>query len=386
MMRWRGNSRARRKGVGSSDILEIVSTFGWIRLIGLFHLLAGLYILATPLHTPEDWWENPRPGEIPMDLVGGSIFTAVGATIVFGRRRVAINKRKGTVDIRWSVLSVGYSKRELLVFFNTIVIDREIASPSYRYPVRLAQRFRTLTLRKPWDYGSARSLARRVSRFLEWDVLDRSGGKELLRSSESIGQPLKARLGKHPAHLPPKPADCRIEAELRGTRLEVKVPAGGIRVVRWALLGFIGFGGIGAFLTWLRGGLFDAISSIPDIAYVPIALFLGLIGGFGLFRATHWHILLADSTQIQVQRCWLGCRAGSMQIPVDEMEDVDVVAPRESVWLMGMNPKLVLSLTTDRDTIEVGGGRSEEELGWLRDLIKWAIAGRDGLSGPSPRL
>ena len=360
----------------TQDTITIRKGGGVISLFGMPFLIFGLFAISSPVTgLMGDKHGSPPPWFFIVPF--GSIFTLVGAALVFGRAGTILDRRARTVTSWWGLLVPFKKAVRSLNDFQAVTITHEIRrskNSTYSvYPVRLEGDTNKLNIEEPHDYQQARGRAEEIAKFIGFGIVDRSTGEAVVRDADALDESLRARArrtGEQPA-MPAPPTGCRIimhqagqetvfEIPARANSAMILVPMTVIAVV--FAIAFFGFF-LPFFLNLKRGG--------P--AWALLAVFV-----FGLFtlpivmiwRTLFRRLISAERVVITAHALQLDGsvfgKSDNNEIQLDRLEELEIKQAAQSAVVA----------RSDQQTLEFGAGLSQEELQWLRDAIHFHIVAK----------
>jgi hypothetical protein len=403
---------------GDPDILQTRRGGGLLMIFGLPFLLTGLFVIGF------SFWSPPGGGGPPLlvTVIFGSIFTALGTGLVFGRSGMIINRRKRSV-VRWSGLLVPMKKTIYpLDYHDRITIRKELRSGEkqtyYAYPIVLQGSHGAgegIIFDEPTDYPQARRTAEEITAFLKMPLVDTTSGREVIREpdrlDESIRQRARRTKEKVEALHPPSHMRARVQ-EVSGA-LIIEIPPQRLTPEHYKRMGILMV--IGAVAAGVVFGVNNLrhLNAHDLLVYAPIGIFVLLFASRTILRQTR------ESCRIEASRDMLRVeqrtsnRRTVTEIPVDELEDFVMgdanlpagvsktpdgryqaegvrAHPRNSGGYSGhqvmAGTKLLAKLsliirppgpsitaTSDQATVNFGQGLREDELHYLYALIKKKI-------------
>ena len=397
--------------------LEIHSGGGCISIFGLPFLLAGLFVMQVPLGIIPI---KGSPGTLPSIFVFlfGSMFTAVGAGLVFGRSGIILDRGRGRI-IQWYGLIVPMKRTEYLldsirqVEMNFSSGDSDSAAT---WPVKLSGEgiAKPISVLQPTSFTEARQLAEELSRFLRKPLVDSSTGESITRDPEHLDESYRDRVrrtGEAVSFLPPEPPTMRSRVERTGEGLIFDIPESPKNGIYYVPIFFsLVFTGV---VAWF---FLPAIFTLPMPDFIRY-IFLSVIGLFfiagpvisallRMFRLKNeFERITVTKAILRVEALKQGKRTNA-EIPVSELEDL--VAPTirgamNTIEVPGMKkvplddmgsprmpdgrpvPRFLLSLIkmagskgiiarSDKAVVEFAGGLDEAEVAWIFALIRKTIA------------
>ena len=161
----------------SPQIIELREGGGWVAIVGLPFVLAGVVMALTVaglLHIEVE----PTGKWTPLVLAGLSVaFIAGGAVMLFGRRWLTIDASRECIVRSYGLLVPLHTRERSLSEFNAVVIVHQAgdSDSGERYPVRLRSiTGRDFVVSNPTEFGPSRSQAEYLSFFLRLPLVDTS--------------------------------------------------------------------------------------------------------------------------------------------------------------------------------------------------------------------
>jgi hypothetical protein len=398
--------------------LEFRSGGGCLSIFGLPFLLAGLFVMQIPLGIiPVEGSTGPLPSVFV--VLFGSVFTVVGAGLVFGRSGIILDRGRGRV-VQWYGLLVPMKRTEyMLDAIRHVEMDfsRGDSDSADTWPVRLSGEgiAKPIVVAQPVDFAEARQMAEELSRFLRKPLADSSTGERVTRDPDHLDESYRdraRRTGEAAAAVPSEPSGIRSRVERTGDGYVFHIPGPPISWLHYVPVLFpVAFAGA---VAWF---ILPAILTLPMpdfIRYVALG-FIGLFFIAGPIVSALLNVLRLKNQfeRVTVTKAFLRVEAlkqgkrSTVEIPVDDLEDL--VAPTvrsimETIEVPGMKkiplgntgtprmpdgrqvPRLLLSLMkmrgsrgivarSDRTVVEFAGGLDEAEVAYLFALIRKTIAG-----------
>ena len=178
----------------SPQIIELREGGGWVAIVGLPFVLAGVVMALTVaglLHIevePTDKWT-------PLVLAGLSVaFIAGGAVMLFGRLWLTIDASRDCIVRSYGLLVPLHTRERSLSEFNAVVIVHQAgdSDSGERYPVRLRSiTGRDFVVSNPTEFGPSRSQAEYLSFFLRLPLVDTTTDHDTVIAPERAGQGLR---------------------------------------------------------------------------------------------------------------------------------------------------------------------------------------------------
>lgn len=219
---------------GDPDIWEARSNgHVGLFLFGLPFLLAGLFVMSTPLGLiPVEGDSGPWYFLVPF----GSVFALVGLGLMTGRRGVIIDRRRHRI-VTWYGLLIPMKRKEcLLDFYDRLTLSREVRksdkSTRIVFPVRLEGNGQNepAHVEEPQDYHQARATAESLAEFLRLPLADRSSGKEIVREPDRLNESIRERVRRTGEEIPEAapPPQMRSTLEEASGTLNIHIPPTGL--------------------------------------------------------------------------------------------------------------------------------------------------------------
>jgi hypothetical protein len=190
---------------------------------------------------------NPPPSFLLPGIA--AVLAAVAVIFLFGRSECTLDKQRGLMLRRRSLLGIGVTQETPLETLRQVTITREIRRSNKStytvFPVRLEGVERPVKVREPRQYDPARGLAEELAKFLQVPLADSSTGETVVREAAWLDESLRDRLrrtgevvqvlpepGRTRARLLRKENMYRVETVPSGVAAAVSVllPAAGVLV------------------------------------------------------------------------------------------------------------------------------------------------------------
>jgi hypothetical protein len=401
------------------DSMETTSGGGCLSIFGLPFLLAGLFIMQTPLGIIPVAYDRNNAWMPLFFLIFGGVFTTVGAGLVFGRSGIIIDRTRGRIVQWWGLLVP--MKRTVTMLEGIRHVEMNFSEgdsdTADSWPVRLSGEGipKPIDVANPLSFAEARQLAEELSRFLHKPLVDSSTGERVTRDPEHLDESYRdraRRTGEAAATVPSEPPGMRTRVERTGEGYVLHIsgpPLSGLHYLP-VLLPLVFAGAVAWFFL-------PALLTLPMPDWIRY-FFLGFIGLFfiaGPVVSALLNVLRLKNQfeRITVTKAFLRVEAlkqgkrSTVEIPVDELEDL--VAPTvrsvmDTIEVPGMKkvplgntgtprmpdgrpvPRFLLSLMkmkgskgilarSDKTAVEFAGGLDEAEVAYLFALIRKTIAG-----------
>lgn len=358
---------------------------GKTALLGLPFLLVGIGVIVIAFIPPETRGGDPFP--IYVAIPFGGIFACVGGAIVFGRQRLAIDRKGGTVVKSWGLLSKTlYSKRRELSEFDRISLRAEIRrsdkSTYTVYPIRLqGQESDNFTMSESRKENDARKEVEDLAKFLGFPIHDEIGGGLRVRDPDTLDQSLKEKFaaGKESNEIPEAPLKMVSRVDFDGSSLSVVAPGPGLQapiLLAIAALAIFELIFLSVFaIPMISGSGGEGIPVFVALAFS--ALFLGIPTVFILFilnKALGEQRLVANRQSLEVIKGWIFKRRDTLTC--DRLEECYLGTPgnlRTGKANALFGPSREIVAVSDDKRINFGKGLDEAELEYLLALAKGVI-------------
>lgn len=375
---------------------------GGLALFGLPFMLFGLFftVMALGGHVETDGGQAVSP---TAGVAISSVFTLIGAILVFGRIGVTIDVRIGYVRQWWGLLFPWRTKEHRLSDFDRITLGKEVVrsdkSTQIVFPVRLEGSGEPIALRREGDYQSGRRAAESAARRLGLPLHDSTSGATIVRPSDRLDESIRDRArrsGERPVWSDP-PEGCRIDRRATAEATVFRLPVAPFNPLLFLLfvpsLIFVGFflavfavpfwsdaGGEGD--SALFGAIFGAFMSLFIIAPIAAPAVMILRG-----RAREEVVVSAAGLRL-TRRFPIGRRR--WELPIEEIEELEWVerssrfageideehrARMEALgglFSLFIKPGAILA-RGDRASCEFGGSLTAEERRWLKGAVEFIL-------------
>ena len=299
-------------------------------LLWAFGVLGWIPCLAmAPSLYPEPHWRI-------VPFVAG--FGLVGSALALGRMTLTVDARRGRVTRSWGLLGLRLCSRVRLVEeFGRLEIRRTTWDGTTGYEVRLRGAGAPLLLLSSEDrdasYAMAESVARLLGVPLEDEPVQDAVRDRAAHSGRSVSEQ-QPPAGESPT-LESRPSALRSAVRESSGRLEIEVPALGIRR---AHLGILALSGVGPALSYLV--LLPTVGAVCEGAVLEVArmlVVLSFVAAPVLVSATlialdacrGWGVVLEEGTIRLEERGLLGARRH--EVPARLVRSLAVVpSPRAS--------------------------------------------------------
>ena len=179
------------------DVIETRSGGGCLSLFGLPFLLAGLFVMQIPF----GWIPVENSNAMPwfFFIPFGGIFVLVGGGLVFGRKGLSLDRRKGVMVEWWGPMVPLKRKEQVLDNVKRVSLCKNSGdsdSPA-TYPVKLeGDAIQDVAIFAPTEYQEARRFAEELSRFLSRSLADFSSGVRIEREPGRLDETFLDRVRK----------------------------------------------------------------------------------------------------------------------------------------------------------------------------------------------
>jgi len=318
------------------DILKTRSGGGFLMLFGLPFLLAGLFIMATPLELfPINDGDAPWYFVVPFGLV----FATVGAGLMFGRSGVIIDRRQNVIT-KWYGLLVPMKQTQWpLDLYKQLTITKEIRrgdKTSYTvYPLSLTggPGAEQIKFEEPREYQTARKSGELLARFLKVPVADSSSGEKVIRDAERLDESIreKARRTGERVKIPEAPLDTKVKVHQESGEVLVEIPATGITPIAYLKLAMQMVFMVVIVVWFLLPMVRDmGISKTPIFLYLAgLAFILMLVFTLGsaLVQARRYSLITASRHILRIVNK-TPFRKKVIEIPADELEELEAIGKK----------------------------------------------------------
>ncbi len=399
--------------------IELRSGGGCLSVFGTPFLLAGLFIMQTPLGIIPVAYDRSNAWMPLFFLIFGGVFTTVGAGLVFGRSGIIIDRTRGRIVQWWGLLVPMKRKETMLDGISRVEMNFNSgdSDSAASWPVCLSGEgiAKPIAVVQPVSFAEARQMAEELSRFLHKPLVDSSTGERVTRDPDHLDESYRdraRRTGEAAAVMPPEPPGMRTRVERTGEGYVFHVPGPPLSGLHYIPVLFpLAFAGA---VAWF---FLPALLTLPMPDWIRY-IFLGFIGLFfiagpvvsallGVLRLKNqFERITVTKAFLRVEALKQGKRS-TVEIPVDELEDL--VAPTvrsvmDTIEVPGMKkvplgntgtprmpdgrpvPRFLLSLMkmkgskgiiarSDKTAVEFAGGLDEAEAAYLFALIRKTIAG-----------
>jgi hypothetical protein len=363
----------------TADRLQIREGGGAIAVFGLPFFIAGLLMLLSvlgllPWSSSSEFSRNGRP----VLLLMGTIFTAIGSILVFGRswttldiaQRIAI-KQLGLVVRFWertfrlddySAVSLGFVRGD--------------SDSSDRFSGALKGRAGAdLSLRSFGSYERAWQCAAAVAQHIRMDLEDASTDHPISLPYAEVNGPLRPRASSPRADVP-RPAGARTEVSREADEVRIAVPGPRMSPIR-LIAGLIPLplSLLGAW--WLTSSV-QRIEAPPHVtwiflAFVAAVVFLPALSVLNAVVKSHrgGTIVLVSPAGVRIQQRGTLRTRTLASIDASEIVDVDY-STRQSAIESAKRAAEQRLVTTDRPRSGSVGPRTE----WLVSALAGLAQGR----------
>lgn len=213
----------------SEQVIEFRQGGGGLAVIGSPFFGAGLFMFAIafgviPMDGGGQWW-----APIMMSAFA-TVFTSVGAVLVFGRTWTIVDRSANTITKAKGLLRPMTSERFDLRGYSVVLLqfvagDSDSADV---YPVLLrAEGGKTMELSRPVDFGLAYRQAAYVAQFLGWSLEDATSDHVRRVEATGLNQGVRERLrdDTEQREYVAQPFDMRSRVERLNGELTITVPA-----------------------------------------------------------------------------------------------------------------------------------------------------------------
>lgn len=396
------------------DVIETRSGGGCLSLFGLPFLLAGLFVMQIPF----GWIPVENSNAMPwfFFIPFGGIFVLVGGGLVFGRKGLSLDRRKGVMVEWWGPMVPLKRKGQVLDNVKRVSLCKNSGdsdSPA-TYPVKLeGDAIQDVAIFAPTEYQEARRFAEELSRFLSRPLADFSSGVRIEREPGRLDETFLDRVRKgveDAGGLPAPPPDMKSRVKETAQGIEIEIPwLPRNPVPRWLQIVLpLVFVGVAAyfFVPFLK------LPAPPAVRYFFAGFFLvffvlgPLVSILRLKnrRKAGGTKVSVTPEQVVVEESRGGKQRTTM-IPAEEIEDFDLPTeravrdsmetpfrhyhladtgvprlpdgrpmPRILSALMKLVTSPGISIRSDEAWVQFGSGLAEDELRYLYALIRKVLA------------
>jgi hypothetical protein len=308
---------------------EIRGGGGCLALMGLPFFTVGLFMLlgaSGVLGLQFD--ESNISGRVVLFIMG-LIFTSIGGSMMFGRRRLIIDRSQGMVIDTFSIIAPLWRREARLAEIAKIAVTKHVGDHnSITYPITFAgsSLAKPISVTSANDYFEARKMTEDLAKFLSLPIEDATSGAVVVRKVEQLDETVRDRV-RHmgePVPVPSAPAILKSRIEPGSEGLIIDIPAS------WGLAGWIQLAVPFIFIIFFFEFFipFGAFAKLPKIlTFVLPAIGLVIFGLIALNTARS----VRRSTRVIVNRGIL--RVEQMfyvgrkhnEIPVDQIEELVIV-------------------------------------------------------------
>ena len=265
---------------------------------GIFMLLIGLRVVPMQNAHSVPWWTWI------VVLFMGVAFTCVGGALVFGRRWLRLDARRGRIEKQWGLLKAMKSEELDLRDFREVCLRHQAgdSDTAERFPVTLSAGpgAKDLPIYSFVNYGQGRDRGELLARFLKLPFRDASTQHAELLQTEAGSIALKTETATdEPAQtFRPQEMRCRVEEQAQATIITIPGPGFRISMLLGILIPLCLFG-------YFAPGLLDFFrrTHTPEpvgMAFMGfVALMFGVLPllkfGLGVLRARRSHTRIIAS-------------------------------------------------------------------------------------------
>jgi hypothetical protein len=309
------------------DMLQTRRGGGFLIFFGLPFLLTGLFVMGF------SFWDPPGGGggaPLLVTVIFGSIFTAVGVAMMFGRSGMIIDRRKGTL-VRWSGLLVPMKKTTyILDYHDRITIRKDLRRSEkrtyYAYPIVLKGSHgdtEGIVFDEPTDYSEARRTAEEITAFLKLPLVDTTSGNEVVREPDRLDESIRERARRTNERVEAfdPPPDMRARVREESGTLIIEIPPQKLTREHYKRMGILLI--IGVVAASVVVGVDNLRHFKPNelIFYAPMGIFILLFASRTILRQTRRSFRVTASRSLLRVEKRNSSRREVTEIPVDELED-----------------------------------------------------------------
>lgn len=208
--------------------LELKQGGGCIGLFGLPFFLAGIFMLLIGMQVLKVSNANEIPFWGWIIILGmGLVFTAVGGTMVFGRKWITLDNATGRIWLAWGLIRPMRGRSYYLKDYSSLVLkftagDSDTAD---RYELLLRSGMqRELSLSSYQDFGIAHAQAELLVNFLGLPCEDQSTGNISIIKPGKTGAEPKRESANPQVQIALPPPEMRSVIDVINDRLSIKIP------------------------------------------------------------------------------------------------------------------------------------------------------------------
>jgi len=402
--------------------VELRQGGGWLSVFGLPFFAAGVFMwLSATGVIRSEGLDSPALARVVLPLMA-TVFTAVGATLVFGRVWTTIDRAEGTLEQQWGLLVALHTTTTRLGDCQAIVIGFTPGDSDSADSFPLTLKSASAGHRKIFSassYADARACATLIARLLNVELEDATSDHAVRVAATKGGLSLSERLrldGPDQGSMP-RPSNMRSELRAEGNGVRITIPAGPVNlfvIVATVIPIVIIVAVFGPILGWFSKT--KTTDPIAVIFFGSIAFLFAAIPAMSVVntfvRARRGATIVTVSTEgirIDDRGAWRTTTTGAYSAA--DVFDVDysttesmiasarrtaLAAARESDGMAhptAVSPGLErvltrivafarskgITLKTRRGLVSFGAGLDDEELRYLHALIRRALAGSSRL-------
>jgi len=204
---------------------------GWLAVFGLPFFAAGIFMwLSLTGIVPARGLDSSTVTWIALPLAALA-FSAVGATLVFGRVWTCIDRAEGTLEHQWGLLVAMHTETTRLGDCLAIVIGFTPGDSDSADAFPLTLKLSTTGPRKFFTastYADARECAATIARLLDVEVEDATSDHavRVAASKSALSLSERMRLDGPDQETIPYPSNMRSEVRAEGSGVRITIPAG----------------------------------------------------------------------------------------------------------------------------------------------------------------
>ena len=354
--------------------IEIRQGGGIASLIGLIFVGAGIALLIM-LTDEAPWFVVPFV----------SVFILIGLAVMLARSAFTCDGRQRLITSWWGFLvpmstrtipfdrvtCVAYSKRRVRTKNSSYTI----------YPIKIeATEGRPLTVENPRDLSAARKRAEQLAKLVGSAIEDRTGETPQRREAEMLDASLADQLADQPLEWPELSAGSAIEYELVDDAAHITLPRPRLGPLLALGIGFLVLfvlpPVVAVTFAMVSEGNPTALALVAVIAGVVLLLPVAAVITIMRRLKVQEHVIVARDRLIVEKR--RGRHAERVEIPAAELEQLaDASDGRQVPGFLnraGLGPPL--RAVSDTSEVTFGGTLSPPDRAWLRDALRFILAGR----------
>lgn len=365
------------------DIMYFKTGGGCIAVFGLPFLLLGLFLTSTVVFSQLSPGAPKSSSQLEVIPIC-AIFVIIGMVMVFGRAKVAIDKRMQTIRKWWSVIVPIRSKYFKLGDYDKVTLTSEVRrsknSTYLVYLVKLVGPGGEVVIEETKDYQSQRRNAESLAKFTGFNLIDSTSGKEIVRTPEQLDETVRDRVRRtgKVTEVPPVPEATAINYTIEGQEMQITIPTSPLNRVFGITGMIVGLIPLLFFLFFMQQIVIEDVpmpvkAIIIAVVVIPFGAFFFLLLKF----ATRKVLLTVSPERLALTEIWSLGKSKS-EIPTSELEELEIVTQfHEAKGLEKLgaifSPDVIVA-RSDKLSLFFGRGLSSEELKWLHAIIENTVS------------